>query len=236
MPVIHDQFDPKKEPLRLSNLIEASAGTGKTYSLALLALRLVITGVAGIDQILMVTYTNAAVAELEIRIRIFIRKALVAARGDAGDIETDIKELVAQQIEIAGREKVVVLLSDAELILDQTSIMTIHGFCQKSLSEYAFETKQLFRAKTLDPNEFGVLVTDTFNQIWRNYITTIPVDLLSGLNAYGLTQIKHSLILFRLFVWGYWCDIINHNICFAVINYLVRSPYLIFNYIEFIQK
>ncbi len=188
MPEIYDRFDPKKEPLRDSNLIEASAGTGKTYSLALLALRLVMSGDAGIDKILMVTFTNAAVAELEIRVRTFIRKALIAAREDIGDIEPDILELVQEEIKKQGREKVIAILSDAELMLDQTAIMTIHGFCQKSLSEYAFETNQLFHAATLDPEEFGVLVTDTFNQIWRNYITTIPVDLLTGLIANGLTH------------------------------------------------
>jgi exodeoxyribonuclease V beta subunit len=195
MPEIHDFFDPKTEPLRDSNLIEASAGTGKTYSLALLALRLVMSGTTGIDQILMVTFTNAAVAELEIRVRAFIRKALIAAREDVGDIEPDILELVQLEIQNQGREKVVAILSDAELMLDQTAIMTIHGFCQKSLSEYAFETKQLFRASTLDPEEFGVLVTDTFNQIWRNYITTIPVDLLTGLIANGLV---HSSLLAKV--------------------------------------
>ena len=188
MPDIHDRFDPKTEPLRDSNLIEASAGTGKTYSLALLALRLVMSGTAGIDKVLMVTFTNAAVAELEIRVRAFVRKALIAAREDIGDIEPDILELVQQEIKKQGREKVIAILSDAELMLDQTAIMTIHGFCQKSLSEYAFETNQLFHAATLDPEEFGVLVTDTFNQIWRNYITTIPVDLLTGLIANGLTH------------------------------------------------
>ncbi|MFN9116259.1 MAG: UvrD-helicase domain-containing protein, partial [Bacteroidota bacterium] len=97
-------------------------------------------------------------------------------------------ELVQEEIKKQGREKVIAILSDAELMLDQTAIMTIHGFCQKSLSEYAFETNQLFHAATLDPEEFGVLVTDTFNQIWRNYITTIPVDLLTGLIANGLTH------------------------------------------------
>lgn len=195
MPDIHDRFDPKTEPLRDSNLIEASAGTGKTYSLALLALRLVMSGTAGIDKVLMVTFTNAAVAELEIRVRAFVRKALIAVREDVGDIEPDILELVQQEIKKQGREKVIAILSDAELMLDQTAIMTIHGFCQKSLSEYAFETNQLFRAATLDPEEFDVLVTDTFNQIWRNYITTIPVDLLTGLMANGLT---HALLLAKV--------------------------------------
>ena len=192
MPQIHEQFDPKKEPLQFSNLIEASAGTGKTYSLALMTLRLVITGTVPVDQILMVTYTNAAVAELEIRVRSFIRKALVAARQDEGEIEQDIRDLVNEQIRKENQEKVISVLSAAELMLDQTSIMTIHGFCQRSLSEYAFETRQLFRATAMDPEEFGELTSDAFNHIWRNYITTIPVDILKNLIANSLS---HSSLL-----------------------------------------
>jgi exodeoxyribonuclease V beta subunit len=188
MPQIHDTFNPCTVPLQQTNLIEASAGTGKTYSLALLALRLLIKRRAAIDQILMVTYTNAAVAELEIRVRSFIRKALVAARGETGEIEEDIRTLVEEALIEAGREKVISVLSDAELMLDQTAIMTIHGFCQKSLIEYAFETGQLFRSETLDPEVYDVLIKDAFNHIWRNYIATIPDDFLTGLIAFGLTH------------------------------------------------
>jgi exodeoxyribonuclease V beta subunit len=191
MPEIHENFDPQKAKLQDTNLIEASAGTGKTYSLALMTLRLVITGAAPIDQILMVTYTNAAVAELEIRVRSFIRKALVVARQETGEIEPDIRNLVESQIESENREKVITVLSDAELMLDQTSIMTIHGFCQRSLMEYAFETRQLFKATALDPEEFGEIISDTFNHIWRNYITIIPADILKNLMSGGLTY--HSL-------------------------------------------
>ena len=58
-----------------SNLIEASAGTGKTYSVAILVLRLIIEKEISVKEILMVTFTKAAVAELEERIRLFIRLA-----------------------------------------------------------------------------------------------------------------------------------------------------------------
>ncbi len=72
---INDNFDATIVPLEGSNLIEASAGTGKTYSIALLTLRLIIEKNIPIEKILMVTFTKAAVAELEIRIRAFVRMA-----------------------------------------------------------------------------------------------------------------------------------------------------------------
>ena len=58
-----------------SNLIEASAGTGKTFSIGILVLRLILEKEIDLRKILMVTFTKAAVAELEHRIRLFIREA-----------------------------------------------------------------------------------------------------------------------------------------------------------------
>ena len=56
-------------------LIEASAGTGKTYSIAILVLRLLFEKQMPLNKILMVTFTNAAVAELQLRVRLFVRQA-----------------------------------------------------------------------------------------------------------------------------------------------------------------
>ena len=74
-------FNVLTVPLKGSNLIEASAGTGKTYSVAILVLRLILEQELPVQQILMVTFTNAAVAELEVRIRLFLRKAYSFACG-----------------------------------------------------------------------------------------------------------------------------------------------------------
>src|SRR5690554_5568008 len=71
----YENFDVRQVPLAGTNLIEASAGTGKTYSIALLVLRLILDKGLAVNQILMVTFTKAAVAELESRIRLFIRLA-----------------------------------------------------------------------------------------------------------------------------------------------------------------
>ena len=80
--VIFHPFNPTTVPLQGSNLIEASAGTGKTYSIAILALRLILEKNVSIREILMVTFTKAAVAELEERIRKFIRSGYKCAQGE----------------------------------------------------------------------------------------------------------------------------------------------------------
>ena len=88
-------FDVKEVNLEGSNLIEASAGTGKTYSIGVLTLRLIIEKDMPVNKILMVTFTNAAVAELEGRIRKFIRIALGYLDGSINAKDADgINELI----------------------------------------------------------------------------------------------------------------------------------------------
>jgi exodeoxyribonuclease V beta subunit len=76
-------FNVETVEIRGSNLIEASAGTGKTYSIAILTLRLILENNIPISEILMVTFTNAAVAELETRIREFVGKAYKESVGQS---------------------------------------------------------------------------------------------------------------------------------------------------------
>ena len=126
-PIIHNNFNPETVELAGSNLIEASAGTGKTYSIALLTLRLIIEKNIPIQKILMVTFTKAAVAELELRVRSFIRQGLKASRLEQIEDPT-ITRLVNNQIQILSQEEVEKRLSTAQLFLDETSVLTIHSF------------------------------------------------------------------------------------------------------------
>src|SRR5690554_3381820 len=165
-------------PLSGSNLIEASAGTGKTYSIAILVLRLILEQKLSIKKILMVTFTKAAVAELEERIRLFVRIAYKIA--DKEEIEDPtIKLLVDRAIVQWGEEEVIELLKEAKLLLDETSVMTIHSFCQKTLNEFAFETNQLFGAETLQ--DTSSLIQDEVNRFWRERVTTLNPMLLKFL-------------------------------------------------------
>ncbi|MDQ6812895.1 MAG: UvrD-helicase domain-containing protein, partial [Bacteroidota bacterium] len=99
------EFNALTVRLEGSNLIEASAGTGKTYSIAIMVLRLVVEKKVSIKEILMVTFTKAAVAELEERIRLFIRQAHKASlRQTIAD--ATIFELVTNAITHTSKEAV----------------------------------------------------------------------------------------------------------------------------------
>lgn len=174
-------FKSSEVELSGSNLIEASAGTGKTYSIAILVLRLILEKKILIQDILMVTFTNAAVAELQERIRRFVRNAYRYAQGEEITDET-IKKLVDRHNLKEAEEA----LKLAVLNLDETSVMTIHGFCQQTLTEFAFETGQLFSSELI-ADDSPVLREET-QKFWRKHITGIRVELLSLLVNRKLNQ------------------------------------------------
>ncbi|MEO5649067.1 MAG: exodeoxyribonuclease V subunit beta [Ginsengibacter sp.] len=185
-------FDALRVPLKGSNLIEASAGTGKTYSIAILVLRLILENKFSIKEILMVTFTKAAVAELEERIRLFVRKAYRASQGERINDET-ISFLVKDSIEKNNADEVSNLLREAILFLDETSVLTIHSFCQQTLNEFAFETNQLFSAELV--TDTSAILEDEVNKFWRKNVTTIQTELLAILMKEGLSQKAISSIV-----------------------------------------
>ncbi len=183
MQIEFEKFDAAVVPLSGSNLIEASAGTGKTYSIALMVLRLILEKQVSIREILMVTFTKAAVAELEERIRLFIRLAYRASNGE----KINDQQITAMVEEAMRRSPdTSKILYAAVLLLDETSVMTIHSFCQQTLSEFAFETKQIFGADTID--DTGALIDSEINRFWRKEITGLPVPLLQVLLEHGLSR------------------------------------------------
>lgn len=133
----------------------------------------------------MVTFTKAAVAELEERIRLFIRQAHKASLGlQIADVT--ISGLVEQAINNTSKEVVQRQLKDAVLFLDETSVLTIHSFCQQTLTEFAFETNQLFGPDTL--KDMVSLIESEVNKFWRENITTMNVILLGQLIEHGLCR------------------------------------------------
>jgi len=178
-------FNALTVPLAGSNLIEASAGTGKTYSIAIMVLRLVLEKNISIKEILMVTFTKAAVAELEERIRLFIRQAHKASLGFV-IADLTISALVERAIRNTSDEDVQRRLKSAVLFLDETSVLTIHSFCQQTLTEFAFETNQLFGSDTL--KDIVSLIESEVNKFWRQHITTMNVKLLRQLIEHGLSR------------------------------------------------
>lgn len=182
-------FRATEVPLAGTNLIEASAGTGKTYSIAVLVLRLILETKLPLKEILMVTFTKAAVAELEDRIRLFIRQAYQISQGQSSKDET-ISFLVERAAKQTSPDQVNQSLKEALLYLDETSVMTIHSFCQQSLTNFAFETGQLFGMETIQDS--SAMIEDAVNSFWRKYVTIIPVDLLEQLCGADFT--RHAVI------------------------------------------
>jgi exodeoxyribonuclease V beta subunit len=129
-------LDVETLPLVGNVVIEASAGTGKTYTITSLFLRLLLESELEVDQILVVTYTRAATAELRERIRARLASALACARGEPCE-DPFIRNLCKAA---DGSGALQNRLEKALSNVDQAAILTIHAFCQRVLREHAFES------------------------------------------------------------------------------------------------
>ncbi|WP_429041551.1 exodeoxyribonuclease V subunit beta [Aeromonas media] len=182
-------------PLHGERLIEASAGTGKTYTIAGLYLRLLLGhgplieegADAGqpsaherplsVTEILVVTFTEAATAELRGRIRSRIHEARLAfMRGHSSD--TLLAQLLAEvdDHELAARR-----LLAAERQMDEAAVFTIHGFCQRMLKQNAFESGALFETEFLTDD--SQLRLQAVSDYWRAEFYPVDKTLASSVRA-----------------------------------------------------
>ncbi len=157
------ELDLLNDPLEGSNLTEASAGTGKTYAIAALFLRLVLEQHLAVDEILVVTFTQAATEELKDRIRNKLREA-VQAVSLGGSEDAFLSRLVKRH-----RDSKAALrhLVEALRAFDQASICTIHGFCRRVLYENAFESGTLFDTDLVAYQED--LKAEIVHDFWRKH-------------------------------------------------------------------
>ncbi|MFQ2368340.1 exodeoxyribonuclease V subunit beta [Aeromonas enteropelogenes] len=186
-------------PLHGERLIEASAGTGKTYTIAGLYLRLLLghgpvieqegeeSADAGqpsaherplsVTEILVVTFTEAATAELRGRIRGRIHEARLAfMRGHSGDA------LLAQLLaEVEDHELAARRLLAAERQMDEAAVFTIHGFCQRMLKQNAFESGALFETEFLTDD--SQLRLQAVSDYWRAEFYPVDKTLASAVRA-----------------------------------------------------
>ncbi len=125
-------------PLDASTLVEASAGTGKTHTITTHFVRGLLELELEASQILVVTYTKAATAELRVRCRKRIAEALAFLDRHADPADA-LSEVVSAAVARVGRDRTEELLRRALRDMDQTSIFTIHGFCQRLLQDYPLD-------------------------------------------------------------------------------------------------
>ncbi|KTG15918.1 MULTISPECIES: exodeoxyribonuclease V subunit beta [unclassified Guyparkeria] len=172
-----NQLDSITFPLQGSRLIEASAGTGKTFTISLLYLRLVL-GHRGPEQrdarpltppeILVSTFTEAAVAELRDRIRARLQQAawLFGGTLTPDDVDPPLRALFAEFDE-AERARGGFLLQRAAEWMDEAAIFTIHGFCQRMLREHAFHSRALFEQELV--TDLDPVIGDAIRDFWRTH-------------------------------------------------------------------
>lgn len=139
--------------LNSHGVVEASAGTGKTYTIEHLVVELLKSNtVKSLDEILVVTFTEKAVGELKDRIRNLIRKFL----------ENEPSEILYTSFEN----------------FDSASIYTIHGFCNKILNDYAFENRKHLTNSLVDDRlvydqELSRIKRDSWPNEYKNHLRTV---------------------------------------------------------------
>ncbi|MDI9238124.1 exodeoxyribonuclease V subunit beta [Lysobacter sp. LF1] len=172
----HDPF--LDLPLDGVRLIEASAGTGKTFTLATLVTRLVIERGLRVGRILAVTYTEAATQELRERLRLRFELAARLANEVAlmpttlaDDSEAAVtRALIERQARVEDPLALARRLREAAREMDLAAVFTIHGFCARALAEHAVEAGQPLIAPELTGSE-------------RDLIDAVAIDLWRALSA-----------------------------------------------------
>src|SRR5450755_1917495 len=164
------------------SLIEASAGTGKTWNICALYLRLLLQRRLDVSQILVVTFTNAATAQLRERIRARIAETLDHLKGEALDSDNDfaVKLLDSLPANPADGPDRMHLLGQALQRFDEAAIFTIHGYCERALRDTPLGAGMPLSMELLA--EEPELATEVAGDFWRREIAT--GNLAAGLAAY----------------------------------------------------
>lgn len=195
-------------PLRGSQLIEASAGTGKTYTIALLYTRLILgpphstADPKAFDRplqprdILVVTFTDAAAQELRERIRQRLLEAANAFRvkpSNAPEARQDPLLQLRDNFDAALWPACAERLTDAAANMDEAAISTIHSWCKRMLKEHAFASGSLFDLELI--TDLADYENEAIQDYWRTHFNTLgsveaapvyrmfatPADLLNAI-------------------------------------------------------
>ena len=190
-------LDPFSLDLEKITLIEASAGTGKTYTITTLFARLIAQGYS-IESILVVTFTEAAAAELKLRIRKRLSSFLADNTGNEDELSAFFN---AQDDSGLIRQRIAYAVSS----FDQACIMTIHSFCLQTLKENAFESRTDFDIELLTDSAWF------FDQVCMDFFMTRINDqdslFLKYLAQKGVTP-ENFKVIFRPLVSRKNMDII----------------------------
>jgi exodeoxyribonuclease V beta subunit len=188
-----EMLDPLRLPLHGSRLIEASAGTGKTFTIAALYVRLVLGHGAENAyarpltprEILVVTFTEAATQELRDRIRVRLAQAAACFRIDAGDDTSEDDSTAADELLLALCQEYppeqwpacARKLQLAAEAMDEAAVSTIHAWCQRMLREHAFDSDSLF-TQTLETDQ-RELLAEVVRDYWRSFLAALDREAVA---------------------------------------------------------
>jgi len=166
--------------------IEASAGTGKTWAICGLYLRLLVEAGLTVDQILVVTFTNAATAELRTRVRDRLGEVLHALDncGSGGDpfVEKFLRRIATLGGEAAEHART--CLRTALFSFEDAAIFTIHSFCRHALDDVPFAAVQPFQLEVTADD--GETIRETAADYWRRIADRYDAEEIDALLQKGL--------------------------------------------------
>ena len=196
------QLNPLTFPLSGSALIEASAGTGKTYTLALLYLRLVLKhgGENAFSDyllppnVLVVTFTKAATRELRDRIRARLVEAATYFR--SAEDESSDPHLKALRKEVETETSLFAAARRLDIAaewMDEAAVSTIHSWCSRVLSEHAFYSGLNFQQSLLENEK--PLIMQACEDYWREKVFTLDeAELRQVLAVFSAPTVLHKTI------------------------------------------
>jgi len=173
-------LDPQQEVVGPS-FLEASAGTGKTFTIEHLVVRLLLETTITLDKILLVTFTRAATRELKQRVRRSLEQSLETLISSSSRVPY-LFVLVGEE-----KQKAIAKLKEAMSIVEQLQVFTIHGFCHHMLKTYAFEAQVGFEEMNIEAKAYQDLEKEQIFHFLR-----------SGLYQHGFHQHQVSYLLKKM--------------------------------------
>lgn len=179
-------LNPVELPLNQVSLIEASAGTGKTYTIGSLYLRLLLQAgeknfsrPLNVEEILVVTFTEMATEELKQKIRERITDAIqklsAYSETQSDSAFKNDEFLTALSRHIEDIPLAIQRLKLAEQNMDLAAIFTIHGFCRRMLMQYAFHSGVHFNLELM--KDQSDLLKQFTNEFWREHFYPLPFEM-----------------------------------------------------------
>lgn len=200
-------LNPITLPLNQISLIEASAGTGKTYTIGSLYLRLLLKAgennfsrPLNVEEILVVTFTDMATEELKKKIRERITDAIdkltaFAETQDKSSFKND--EFLTALCDNLNIFEAIHRLKLAEQNMDLAAIYTIHGFCRRMLMQYAFHSGIHFNLELI--KDQSDLLARFANEFWREHFYPLPFEMADFIaNELGSPDYVLSLLEYDL--------------------------------------